>query len=300
MKKISKHLLAQAVCLCLSGISFAQTVNYKIIHDSPWLPKNKPVRFYADVLTVDMINGTAAMCLGLRAEYFYEKYGTIKLERRMGYLDGKSGNDGPEYEALKHYAFTDIGATYNLKIKSKKVPVNVVITSKKTEGNKSIKFENEEYMIDGTKGKVSSLRGGIINFRVPEAYTLYKSSAWHTNSSNAYIGLSRMTSINVWAQSQYGIGGFRNRWGVFADAIYNFSTKQEDFVPVAGKKTLDAKKVIGYRAGFTYDGVSDGRAPNLGFLSTRLEFGMLPGDIKSFYMNLSTGLCFDLGVKKRK
>lgn len=293
--KIITTLFLLAFC----GFSFSQTVNYNIIHDSPWLPANKPVRFYADVLTLDMINGSAAMCLGLRAEYFYKKYGTIRLERRLGYLDGKSGNEGSEFEALKHYAFTDIGATYNLAIKTKKVPVNVVISSKKTEGNNYIKFENEEYMIDGTKGKVFSARGGIINFRVPEAYSLGKNSAWITTSTNAYFGLSNITSLNVWAKSQHGLGGFRNRWGVFADAIYNFNTKKEDYIPVAGKKTLEAKKSLGYRAGFIFDGVSDKKAPNLGFLSTRLEFGMMPGNIKSFYMNLSTGLCFDLGVKKR-
>ena len=300
MKKIttSIHLVLLFLSIgMMNQAAKAQIVNYKIVHDSPWLPANKPIRAYIDVLAVDLIDGNAAMSLGLRAEYFYKKYGTIRLERRMGYLDGKSMSDNETRKKnLDHFALNDIGATYNFNIKTKRVPVNIVISSKKTEGNKSIKFENEEYMVEGSKGKVSSLRGGIINFRMPTAYDL-SGKAWMTTSFNTYIGLSRLTSINLWAESQFGKGGFRNRWGVYGDVIYNLSTKRKDYSRVPDNTPLSAAKQIGYRAGFVYDGVSEAKRPGLGFLSTRLEFGKMPGNIKSFYMNLSTGLCFDLGKK---
>lgn len=294
--KFLKSILLIIACTSFVG-SYAQTVNYKIIYDSPWLPKHKPVRIYTDLLMLDMIGGSSGMGVGLRAEYFYGKMGTIRLERKMGYLDDKSVTSKHYVkEGLKNYSFSDLGLSYNFRVKTKKVPVEVIISSKKSEGKKYTTFENQQYLIEGTSGKVRSLRTGFIRYRFPTAFDL-TSESWMTYGSGIYLGLSSYSAINVWAESDFGMGGFRNRMGIYADMIASLKTTRNDIYPDKSEREM-SRGGFGFRAGILFDGVSDKRRPNLGFLSTKLEMGLFPGNDSRFYLSMSSGLCFDAGWKR--
>jgi hypothetical protein len=117
-----------------------------------------------------------------------------------------------------------------------------------------------------------------------------------TYNQHVYIGLSRMSSINFWARTDYGQkGGFRNKMGVFADATFWVGSRVKTILPTPGTLNPTLSDRFGFRAGLVYDGVSDSRNPNLGFLALKLESGWIQG---GFYLGLSTGLSFDIRTKK--
>lgn len=290
-----RRILPAFVLVILSAITQAQTVNYKIVYDDP-MPR-APFRVSADVLTTALIAGNAGMGIGLRAEYFYNDKFTFNLWHQQAYVDDLS-TSGEYKDVAKRFAFSELGGQYHISKKTKTVPVNVITRSKKTEGNKKVYIESEMYNVNGTKGKYKTLQAGVMRYRAPDANDLTNRASMHYSNA-VYVGLKSSSSINTWAESQYGIGGFRNYWGMYGDVILSINTRTEELVPAEKTIKYDNSSAVGFRFGVFFDGVSDHRAPNLGFLSTRLESGWYPGPLGGFYLNFGSGLSFDAG-KHRK
>lgn len=277
------------ICLCISTISFGQSVNYKILKDQPEDVANYWVNFELMQLELAYKNMSgASLGFGLNSVVNFKNKLGAEFTFRRSYFTLLDNTPRTQFE---------LGAYYHLISRTRSRNQKVVLSSKTVRSGGKEFTETKFIKVPSTILKSLGVRAGFAYNSIPfeaEVEDHGFEGKYKIRTGGIYAGILNTKQMNLMIDTD-NFGkcghGFVRRY--YLDVLFNPIRSLTD-IQTDVKDEVNKIGMLGFRGGVEFL-LPEPRKVHGNALYTKVELGMRPQE--GFYMMCSFGLSYKRKVK---